>query len=180
MNDILLLKLLQSNDKQAFKYLFDTYFESMCRYMFLFLKDKQDVEEIALDIFMYVWENSEKLDIKVSFKAYLFQAARNRCLNAIRDKKETMSLENENEYAHLQTHIVSTLEIDELNNLIQEAILSLPDKCREVFVKSRQEHLSNQEIADEMQISIKTVEGQITKALKRIKETLGEQYYYLF
>ncbi len=180
MNDILLLKLLQTGDKQAFKFLFDTYFESLCRYMFFYLKDKQDAEEIAMDIFMYIWENCEKIEIKISLKAYLFQAARNRCLNALRDRKESYSLEENEQYEHLRTEICSTLEIDELNHLIEEAVLSLPEKCREVFIKSRHEQLSNQEIAEALQISVKTVEGQITKALKRIKEFLGDQYYYLF
>ena len=74
----------------------------------------------------------------------------------------------------------TTLEVEELNRLIAEAIHSLPDKCRDVFRKSREENLTNQEIADEMQISVKTVEAQITKALKRIKGFLDEQYFYLF
>ncbi|MGL5786168.1 MAG: RNA polymerase sigma-70 factor [Bacteroidales bacterium] len=180
MNDILVIKLLQNRDKQALKYIFDTYFESLCRFMFVYLKDEKDAEEIALDIFMYLWENSERIDIKISLKAYLFQAAKNRCLNAIRDKKATLAIDNIQEYEYLQADISSTLEIEDLNRLIEEAILSLPDKCQEVFVKSRKEYLSNQEIADSMDISVKTVEAQITKALKRIRETLGEQYYYLF
>lgn len=180
MNDVLLLKLLQTKDKHALKYLFDTYFESLCRYMYIYLKNEEDAQEIALDIFMYLWENSERIEIRLSFKAYLFQAARNRCLNALRNKKTTIALDEISEYDHLPTDISSTLEVDELNHLIEEAILSLPDKCQEVFVKSRKEFLTNQEIADSMEISVKTVEAQITKALKRIKEILGEQYYYLF
>lgn len=63
---------------------------------------------------------------------------------------------------------------------MQEAISALPDKCREVFVYSRQENMSNREIADRMGISVKTVEAPITKALKRIKKYLGEGYSYLF
>ena len=70
--------------------------------------------------------------------------------------------------------------MEELNRLIQEAICALPDKCREVFLKSRHENMSNQEIATDMNISVKTVEAQITKALKRIKKFLGEGYAYLF
>ena len=72
------------------------------------------------------------------------------------------------------------VEVNELNRIIEEAVLSLPEKCGEVFRKSREEHLSNQEIAKEMQISVKTVEAQITKALKMIRKYLGETYSYIW
>lgn len=177
-DDILLLKLIQSGDEHAFKHLFDTYFVSLCRYMHLYLDDTQEVEEVALDIFMYVWEHREQINIRLSLKAYLFQAARNRCLNVLRDKKLTFSID---EVGDISTEeFSSTLEIEELNRLIEEAVSALPDKCREIFCSSREENLTNQEIVDRMQISVKTVEAQITKALKRIKAFLDEQYTYLF
>ncbi len=180
MDDIFLLRLIKSGDRQAFKYLFDTYFSSLCRYMFLYLENTQEAEEIAIDIFMYIWENREKVEIRLTFKAYLFQAARNRCLNVLRDRKTTLSLDDIPGNETPQIDISASLEAEELSRLITEAIISLPEKCREVFLKSRTENLTNQEIADRMQLSIKTVEAQITKAMKRIREFLGEQYYYLF
>lgn len=72
------------------------------------------------------------------------------------------------------------LEMEELNRLIEEAVLALPQKCREIFSKSREQQQTYQEIATEMNISIKTVEAQISKALKRIKEYLGNKYLFLF
>lgn len=177
-DDILLLKLIQTGDEHAFKYLFDTYFVSLCRYMHLYLDDTQEVEEIGLDIFLYIWEHREQISITISLKAYLFQAARNRCLNCLRNRKQTLSIDEVGDISDDET--ASILEMEELNQLIQEAIYSLPERCQEVFRKSREENLTNQRIADEMQISLKTVEAQITKALKRIKDFLGEQYSYLF
>lgn len=178
-DDILLLKLIQSGDEHAFKYLFDTHFVSVCRFMNVYLDNTQEAEELALDIFLYIWEHSQTIELKLSLKAYLFRAARNKCLNCLRDRKITLSLDEVSEAK--QTEIEpSSLEIDELSHLIEEAICSLPDRCQEVFRKSREENLTNQKIADDMQISVKTVEGQITKALKRIKEYLGEGYTYLF
>jgi RNA polymerase sigma-70 factor (ECF subfamily) len=73
-----------------------------------------------------------------------------------------------------------SLETDELYQLIQEAVLALPDKCKEVFQLSRTENLTNQEIATKLNLSVKTVEGQITKALKRIKDFLGDSYSFLW
>lgn len=180
MDDIFLLQLIKNSDKQAFKYVFDTYFAALCRFMYLYLGSTQEAEDIASDIFASLWENREKLEIRITFKAYLFQSAKNRCLNALRDRKTTLSLEDINGQETPLENITDSLETEDLNSLIQEAILSLPDKCREVFLKSRTKNLTNQEIAASMDISIKTVEAQITKALKQIRKFLGEQYYYLF
>ncbi len=178
-DDILLLKLIKQGDEHAFKYLFDTYFVSLCRYINLYVDSYTEAEELALDIFMNVWESREHLEIKLSLKAYLFQAARNRSLNYLRDRKETRPLDE-----NLQDSLMSTdypsLEMDELNHLIEEAIAALPARCKEVFIKSRQENMSNKEIATSMDISLKTVEAQITKALKLIRDFLGDGYSYLF
>ena len=178
-DDILLLKLIKNGDEHAFRHLFDSYFVSLCRYINIYLDNYAETEELALDIFTYLWENREQVEIKLSFKAYLFQAARNRCLNALRDRKQTTPLDQTLQET-LQDRSYPALEMEELNKLIQEAIGALPEKCREVFLKSRQENMPNQEIADTMNISVKTVEAQITKALKRIKKYLGEGYTYLF
>lgn len=178
-DDILLLKLIKSGDEHAFRHLFDLYFVSLCRYINIYLNNYAETEELALDIFTYLWEKREQVEIKLSFKAYLFQSARNRCLNALRDRRATSSLD-ETLQETLQDKDYPALEMEELNRLIQEAICALPDKCREVFLKSRHENMSNQEIATDMNISVKTVEAQITKALKRIRKFLGEGYAYLF
>jgi RNA polymerase sigma-70 factor (ECF subfamily) len=175
-DDILLLKLLKSGDEFALKHLFDSYFASLCRYMHIYLNDKHEVEENALDIFMYIWEHRTDIEIKVSFKAYLFQAARNRCLNSLRKQQNIVSIEDV--LPELKQGEDMSIELQELNNLIEEAVMSLPDKCREVFIDSRTENLTNQEIAAKMEVSVKTVEAQITKALKRIKEHLKNNYYF--
>lgn len=177
-DDILLLKLIQSKDERAFKYLFDSYFVPLCRYVHLYLDSTQEGEELVLDIFMYLWEHSSQINLTLSLKAYLFQAARNRCLNFLRDRKQTLPLDFAGDVSCGEA--TSSLEAEELNHLIQEAICTLPDKCRQVFLLSREKEYTNQEIADEMDISIKTVEAQITKALKRIRSFLKEQYSYLF
>ena len=173
-DDILLLNLIREGDELAFRHLFETYFRPLCRFMYVYISDKEIVEEMANDIFIYVWENRKTLLIQHSFKSYLFQAARNRSLNALRQKKKTISLDEANVDV-IDTEIMS-LEHDELHHLIQEAVFTLPKKCKEVFNLSRNENLSNQKIAEELNISVKTVEGQITKALKRIRGFLKEAY----
>lgn len=177
-NDISLLRQIREGNEDAFKSLFETYFTPLCRFIYLHLDDKNVAEELAMDIFIYLWENRETFQIQLSLKAYLFQAAKNKCLNELRKKKETVGLDGV-EVSTINTS-VSTLETEELYRLIQEAVFSLPDKCRNIFVLSRSENLTNQEIARRLNISVKTVEGQITTALKKIKKFLGDQYSYLW
>lgn len=177
-DDILLLNLIREGDKLAFRHLFETYFTPLCRFMHVYISDKTIIEELALDIFVYIWENRETLQIELSFKAYLFQAGRNRCLNELRQKKKTIPLDEIDQ--DIMDAEVMSLEEEELYLLIQEAIFALPEKCREVFNLSRNENLSNKEISEKLDISVKTVEAQITKSIKRIKDFLGDAYLYLF
>lgn len=177
-DDIILLNLIREGDRLAFRHLFEIYFTPLCRFMHLYVRETTIVEELALDIFTYVWENRQTLQIQLSLKAYLFQAARNKCLNTLRQKKLTVRLED-TDLDFAETNVMS-LETDELYQLIQEAVMALPDKCKEVFQLSRTENLTNQEIATKLNISVKTVEGQITRALKRIKDFLGDTYSFLW
>lgn len=177
-DDLLLLNFIRRGDQQAFKNLFDAYFTPLCRFMYIYINKKEVVEELVLDIFTYVWENKETLQVYLSFKAYLFQSARNRALNELRKKNVTISLDELN--ADVADTYLDSLEKDELFILVQEAVSALPDRCREVFQLSRNKNLSNKEIAEQLDISVKTVEAQITKALKKIKEFLGDAYFYLW
>ncbi len=111
-------------------------------------------------------------------KAYLFQAARNRAINWLRQQKATVSIDAI-DHSDMATD-VSALETEELYQLIRAAVLNLPDRCRGVFTLSRNENLTNKEIAHQLGISVKTVEAQITLALKRIRKFLGDRYSYLW
>lgn len=173
-----LINKIKAGDEQAFVCLFEMYFSPLCRYIFLHINQKGIAEEIAIDIFMAIWEKRETLRIEVTLKAYLFHSAKNRVLNYFRDNERFVLLNDfstldrfENDY---------TIETQELERLITEAICSLPDNCKEVFIKSREENLSNKEIASQLNISVKTVESQVTKAVKYIKKHLEKSYYYFF
>ena len=177
-DDILLLKLVQSGDEIAFKYIFDTYFVSLCRFSRLYIDNVQDAEELVLDLFTYLWENKEHININLSLKAYLFQSVKNRCLNYKRSRKSMLHIDEVSSL--LKEEESYAIEVKELEKLIVEAICSLPEKCQEIFNMSRRDKLTNKEIASTLNISIKTVEAHITKALKLIKSYLDDKYYYLF
>ena len=166
-NSITLLRRIKDGDQVAFKDLFDTYFIPLCRFIFYQTNDKEASEELSLDIFTYLWDHRATFEIKLSIKAYLFQSARNRALNWLKQQHDTLSLDEVD-------------ETEELYALIRAAVLDLPARCREVFTLSRDESLTNKEIADRLGISVKTVEAQITTALKRIRNFLGDKYSYLW
>lgn len=178
-DDILLLKLIKQGDQIAFKHLFYQYMDSLERFVTYYIHDREKSQELVLDIFTYIWENRERFEIKLTLKAYLFQAARNKAFTYIRDKKVPVYLDDVCPQ-EVGEDYNSELEVEELHRLIEEAVCLLPEKCREIFRKSREENMTNKEIAKELHISEKTVEGQITIALKKIRTYLGDSYSYLW
>ncbi len=178
VDDILILNRIKNGDESAFKFLFETYFSSLCRFACLYVKEHKIAEEIALDVFTLIWENRDSIEIRVTFKAYLFQATKNRAYNYLRDNERYFVVSDFSILEKFEEDY--TFESQELMGLIEEAISSLPLNNRLVFTKSRVENLSNKEIAEQMQVSVKTVEAHITKALKHIRTYLGESYSYFF
>lgn len=176
-DDILLLKLIKQGDQIAFRHLFYQYADSLERFITYYIHDREKSQDLVLDIFTYIWENRQNFEIKLTLKAYLFQEARNKSFTYIRDKKIPVYLE-EMEGMEIVQNYDSELELQELHHLIEEAVSLLPDKCREIFRKSREENLTNKEIAGQLHISEKTVEGQITIALKKIRIHLGDSYLW--
>ena len=174
--DILLLNLIKEDDKLAFKYLFHKYMGNLCQFIDFFIHDKVTSEDLALELFASIWEIREELEIKQSFKSYLFQAARNKALTYLRDKKEYSGLDEAELLIDTTNDAAFEAEANELYRLIEEAVTLLPERCREIYQKSRNEEMSNREIAARMQISEKTVENQITIALKKIKKFLNRKY----
>ena len=140
------------------------------------MKDLDIAREIVQEVFANLWEKRDTIELDRSPKSYLGTAVRNRCLNHLRDNKKydagMLEVEglSENHIYQDQDHMVE----EELKIKINEAVNSLPDKCREIFIHNRMENKKYQEIADEMEISVKTVEAQMSKALKIMREKLVE------
>ena len=165
------LRIERGGEIAAFRELFDRYYAPLCRFAEFWLRDRASAEEVVLDVYTHVWQHAAELRITVSVRAYLFRAVRNRALNRLRDQR-TDGIPIEGPEPLFTNPEALQLEADEMMMLVAEAVSQLPDRCREVFRKSREEGLSNAAIADQMRISVKTVEAQITKALRRIRETL--------
>ena len=169
-----LLELFRNQPEQAIEILFREYYPDVCRAVMRIIPDAAIAEDIAQDVFFELWRKRNILNINASFGAYLRRAARNKSLNYIRDRK--INPEGEDQLPHrseAQTDANRKLEVQDLQNSIDQAINDLPERCRQIFSLSRYEDLSYQEIADQLGISIKTVENQISKALRLLREALG-------
>jgi len=175
------LETLQLGNESAFEMIFKTYYQPLCRYAYSFLQDKEEAEEVVQSSFINVWEKRNSIAIETSLKSYLYRMVRNACLNVIKHdkiKQQHVAHElavTEATYESVAQKVYAT----ELESKITEAIKTLPEQCRIVFQLSRFEELKYQEIADQLQISVKTVENHMGKALRLMREQLKE-YLPLF
>jgi len=172
--DETILSLLRAGKEQGMELLFQKYYAHVCLIIVRIVANPHTAEDLAQDVFSNIWQQRTQLQIHTGLKAYLSRAARNRALNHLRDQK--IHWEHSSELAEPQALIPTaqqTLESQELQNLIDQAIDALPERCRIVFVLKRFEHLSHQEIAHTLGISTKTVENHMTKALKMLQAFLS-------
>ena len=174
---------IQKGDKGAFKILFETYYAILCAYAFQFVKNNETAEEMVQSVFVKLWEKHHSLEIETSLKHYLYRSVRNQSLNYIQHKK-------------IQDHFVKKSYEEQTRNYvprenfpdpglmkkIEASINSLPEKRRNIFRLNREEGLKYKEIAQKLNISIKTVENQMGAALRTLREKLKDynQFFVLF
>ncbi|MBN2611736.1 MAG: RNA polymerase sigma-70 factor [Bacteroidales bacterium] len=178
VEDRYLLQKLKEGDIQALEVLFDKYYGNLCRYLMVLFKNQLLVEHISQDIFIYLWENRKNLEINSSLESYLYTAGKYKALNQLRNLKRQEKIKER--LGHLQQKeeksIESKIEVTELEQIINDAIDSLPGRCKEIFRLSREEDKSYKEIAKLLNISINTVEGQMSIALKKLRTLLRPFY----
>jgi RNA polymerase sigma-70 factor (ECF subfamily) len=170
------LSALKTGDITAFEMLFRNYYQPLCNYAYTFVQDRDEAEEIVQSTFMSVWEKRDAMEIRTAVKPYLYAMVRNACLNVIKHEKiKQVHVAGELAVAERSIESVTrTVMAAELEDKIQEALLKLPEQCRLVFKLSRFEELKYAEIAAQLNISIKTVENQMGKALKIMRDQLSE------
>ena len=176
---------LKQGKEQAFHSVFVTYFESLEVFAKAYVEDKEVAKDMVQEAFTNLWDKRSSLPEKTNIKAYLYQATRNNCLNylkrlKVQTKYEKRTLDNYNDlllnYEALVQLNFDTISYNELQATLDNAISQLPEKCREVFELSRYEGMKNREIAEKLGISVKAVEGHISKALRQLKDQLNTRY----
>jgi RNA polymerase sigma-70 factor (ECF subfamily) len=169
-----ILEGLKLKDEKSFEVLFKTHYEALVRFVYKYLNDLEESEEIVQDTFHTLWEKSESIEIQSSIKSYLYQAARNKSLNSIKHNKVKQKHVDSVKNSDFDFTEDKHMELDELQTKINEALDVLPPKCRQVFELSRFEEKKYREIAEELNISIKTVENHMGKALGLLRTSLKE------
>lgn len=163
----------------SFEQFFKKEYPFVCQIIHIYVNDHARVEDIAQELFAELWVKREAVFIHTSVQAYLRRMAVSRALNYLRDTRkynwDELDAANENvQNATFQDpSVIQNMEESELRKIIDEAIGKLPEKCRIVFLLSRHEELSYGEISRQLNISVKTVENQIGKALKLLKLALA-------
>jgi RNA polymerase sigma-70 factor (family 1) len=168
---------IKLGDEQAFELLFRRYYVRLCGFVNKFLKDPDQAHEIVQEVFVKIWEGREDIDPENCLQSYLFKIAQNLSLNRLkRIKTESRYLEIY-KYIYIEHSDFSASEslfTRELENDIAGALEKLPGGCRKIFELSRKEGLKYREIAEILQISVKTVETQMSKALRIMRAELHE------
>ncbi len=178
LNNDLFLNLINDKSPIAFQMLFKLYRSKLLHFAHSYISNKEDAEEIIQDVFVKVWKNET---IYSNLNGYIYKVTRNACLDHLRKKKLTLNIENNLSqieasinYSALVDDVTSSIIEKELENAVLEAIEYLPKKCKNVFVLSRIDGLKHKEISKALNISTKTVENHIGKALKFMRLYLRE------
>lgn len=169
----IVLEQLKKKDKKAFEELFKSQYEPLVQFTYKYLNDIDEAEEVVQETFYKLWEKSREIDIEISLKSYLYQSVRNASLNIIKHKSVERKYIKDSLH-NKENSTVNFMEIDELKTKISEAVSQLPPACKEVFELSRYEQKKHKEIAEQLNISVKTVENHVGKALKILKKSLKE------
>jgi RNA polymerase sigma-70 factor (ECF subfamily) len=161
--------------ESTFRKVFDECYENLCRYAFTIVKDFDQAEDIVQSMFMKLWEKRHELEITTSVRSYLFRSVYNQCMNLL-------------EHRTIKTKYDATVKVEagrdeqqpdvfpqELEDNIRKAVDALPPQCRSIFMMSRYEELRYAEIADRLGISVNTIQNQVSKALKLLREALKDQ-----
>lgn len=169
-----LVGYIKASDLQAFEYAFNAYASGMIEYATTLLKDVDEAEDVVQQLMVQLWVNRSSLQITSSLKGYLFRSVYNSCLNKIKSKQVRTAYGEDYLASGIKTTASASdlLENKEIKLAIEAALEELPDLCKTVFVKAKYELLKYQEIADELGIPTKTVENQMGKALKLLREKL--------
>lgn len=163
-------------NENLLKQLFDLYTDSLTEFLSYYTRNQHQIEDVIQDIFIRLWEDRAELNI-FYIKTYLFKSARNLMLNRLRDEKNRNALLDKwvSELID-ESESMDCINMLEFETLYKQAIDKLPEKCRDIYKLSKEERYTYREIAELRSISEKTVEGQMSIALKKIKDFLMKNY----
>lgn len=173
--DFLFIEKLKKGDYDAYTLLMNDYYNNLCGYANLFTKDPSKSEDIVQNVFVKLWIYRKKIDSNIPIKRYLHKSVYNEFIDQYRKNKSVISLEEKHLKAINTVIDNNSFDIEKLMIRVNDEIEKLPEKCKRVFILNKKEGLTHDEIAEYLQISIKTVEGHITRAFKILNQKLGKK-----
>ncbi|NVM65989.1 RNA polymerase sigma-70 factor (ECF subfamily) [Mucilaginibacter sp. SG538B] len=173
MTDEDLIALIRENDLGAFERIYNKYWSKLYLSAYNIIRDRQVAEDVTQEVLVNLWMKRANLKL-TSLNAYLYTSVRYQVFNVIRSGKVRADLFNRLEELFSNNGGEELLSEKEINRLLEQGVAGLPEKCRQIFIMSRKEHLSTKEIAERLGIAPKTVENQLTVALNRLRKTLGD------
>lgn len=173
--------MLTAFECTEYELVFDTLYEPLCKFCYRFVLSTEIAEDIVQDTFTYLWESWSRLSQMESLKAYLYTTVKNRSLKHLQKnytKSPTLMIEdcNDDFIDSNQPSAEQLLEYHDLQSIVEQALSKLPERCRIVFVLKRFDEKTNKEIAQLLNISVKTVEAQMTIAIKRLTTIVNKQW----
>jgi RNA polymerase sigma-70 factor (ECF subfamily) len=172
VQDEQIASLLVVRDEGVFEQVFKTHYKNLYAYALTILKEEHEADEVVQQVFFKLWERSEKLHVSGPLAAYLYRAVHNESLNFLKHQKVKETHRLHVAYAMKNNTQQPQALSKELEQKFREALNALPEQCRTVFQLSRFEDMKYREIADKLQISVKTVENHMGKALKILRTQL--------
>jgi len=165
-----ILAAIQSGDQKAYRELFRRHFKDVCLYAHKVFPDQHKAKDFAQEVFLDLWKRRETISISGTVRGYLTTAAKYKAIDHIRAKKITFEENPTLNMEKITNHNMT--EFKELRDVVHQTVDALPQRCKIIFSMSRFEQMSHGEIAKELGISKKTIENQITKALKILRQSV--------
>lgn len=181
-----ILQSLQNGDEATFAFIFRTYFAALFNYACRIIRDEEQADDVVQDAFCRLYENRSTITIHFSLRSYLYRSVYNGCIDLIRHQKIVNHYIDAEMLDFYFTRILQhpeaelALQDKDISLAVQEAIDTLPNRCKEIFCLSKLEGLSNKQIAEQLEISQKTVEAQMTTAFVRLRKELEWLLFIIF
>ncbi len=174
--DATIMDKIKSGDLRVFEDLFRSLYQPLCFYALKYVSVPDTAEEIVQDLFFTLWEKREELTITTSLQAYMYTATHNRCLKFLDHRQIEQKYEKYRRELSADSFepAADLTSVNEIQRIINKTLDSLPDKCSRIFRLNRYEGLRYNDIASKLSISVKTVEANMGKALKMLRENLKE------
>jgi RNA polymerase sigma-70 factor, ECF subfamily len=167
---------IRQGDRKAYEQLFRQQYAALVRFARDIVKDTDTAEDLVQEVFVKIWERKAGIEIRTSLKAYLYMAVKNHCLNKLKTEQKHAFMEDsiadDIRFSHNNADAAS--DTIKLEQHINEALEKLPPRCALIFKLSRFEHKSYKEIAEILELSVKTVENQMGKALQLMRSNLSQ------